>query len=211
MKTERQIPSDIATKAVALGTFKVESGKLIVSDPCYEVGTWCQSGVDKARNGTWHAFVKLTNEGEWGVRVAALYAVNALYATGTPLAHEGDRPRLHALEQLDWELAPGEIGVDSGQAGIFDAEHYRKDEDVKDYTFLETDEDKRICTEEVWYSMNCDATLKDDRGGRVIPFGVVSRSGYGDGGYSLTTVTEKGKVVAARITFIGDEDEDADD
>ena len=32
-------------ESVTLGTFEVTGDKLVVSDPCYELGTWCM-GID---------------------------------------------------------------------------------------------------------------------------------------------------------------------
>ena len=40
----------------------------------------------------------------------------------------------------------------------------------------------------------------------VLPFGVVSRSGMGDGGYAFSTACDKaGKVVGVWIVFVDDE------
>lgn len=36
-----------------LGSFDVHSGELIVSDPCYSLGTWCQGKLENVRNGEW--------------------------------------------------------------------------------------------------------------------------------------------------------------
>lgn len=37
---------------IALGEFKCKSGKLIVSDPCYPLGTWCQLVLNNVKEGT---------------------------------------------------------------------------------------------------------------------------------------------------------------
>ena len=53
-------------------TFEVKSGKMVLSDPCYELGTWCQGVIDNVKNGTWIADVEYVNS--WGRRVARLTA-----------------------------------------------------------------------------------------------------------------------------------------
>jgi hypothetical protein len=78
-----------------------------------------------------------------------------------------------------------DIGVDSGQAGFFDAEFYIGGDDQK------------------FYDQVCDLTLNGDNAG-VIAFGAVSSSGWGDGCYELQTIRHDGEVVAARIVFMED-------
>jgi len=38
-------------------TFNVTAGALRVTDPCYDMATWCAGTLDKVRNGTWDAHV----------------------------------------------------------------------------------------------------------------------------------------------------------
>lgn len=59
------------TDMVKLGQFEVTSGKLRVTDPCYDRSIWCSGYVD-AENGTWEAFVYMSDQGAWGNRVSAL-------------------------------------------------------------------------------------------------------------------------------------------
>ncbi|MBK8989454.1 MAG: hypothetical protein IPM39_25910 [Chloroflexi bacterium] len=54
-----------------IGEFDVTSGKLRISDPCYDVDTWCAGEVEAA-NGRWAASVERTDEGIWGTRIARL-------------------------------------------------------------------------------------------------------------------------------------------
>lgn len=46
-----------------IGTFKSKSGKFIVSDPCY-------------KKGEWRSFLNISDEGDWGNRVAELIVVH---------------------------------------------------------------------------------------------------------------------------------------
>lgn len=39
----------IKEKEILLGTFENKSGTLIVSDPCYDLGTWCQGIIENAK------------------------------------------------------------------------------------------------------------------------------------------------------------------
>lgn len=157
-----------------VGLFRVRSGRLVVTDPCYSRDTWCQGVLDNVRDGVWEAYVAYSDEKDWGVRVAVL---TAYYDTTPP-------------EEPKWERQQFEVGVDSGQAGIFDFDKYP--EDPSDTPF---------------YDECCDLTLSDASVG-VLDFGVVSSSGFGDGGYRCETAQDAdGHIIAVRITFIGDDDD----
>lgn len=84
-----------------IGSFLVESGKIVVSDPCYEKGIWCAYIID-AENGCWNAYLPLD-----GNRPDILYAFLDGYGTDC------------FSEELD-----GAAGVDSGQMSIWDADDY---------------------------------------------------------------------------------------
>lgn len=105
----------------------------------------------------------------------------------------------------DWETCEFIVGVDSGQAGIFDHQIYRVDESVIGET--------EFMPEDKWYSSCCDQTL-GELGAGVINGGVVSSSGFGDGGYeAFIAKNAEGKVIAVQIVFITEEDllEDEDE
>jgi hypothetical protein len=171
--------------------FEVVSGALYISDPCYDQGTWCQAHVDNVKNGTWIADCEKSDEGSWGNRCAILFAHEEGH---TAYPYSGR-----------WHRVDAEIGVDSGQAGIFDAGHFRDDSVVEPV--------ENPLTGEGWYDMSCAVTLGEQSWG-AIPFGCVSSSGYGDGGYDAFVIRDKdGQIVAVKIEFItedDDEDEDED-
>jgi hypothetical protein len=172
-----------------LGHFEITTGEVVVSDPCYTVGTWCQSRLNNVENGQWNAVIEKMDDGDWGVRVSSL------------LAYTGREP-----DAKDFELQEGSlVAVDSGQAGIFDINVYRNDDFAKPTQFLS--ESRQEEDGEKWYSSCCDATMSSDDAGVIIG-GVVSSSGYGDGSYELFTVTKEDKVVAIKILFITEEDND---
>jgi hypothetical protein len=173
-----------------LGSFEVESDALIVSDPGHEAelaeGDHPLSGlVPNPRRGTWNARVTIVDAGDWGPRVSELVAVHAGSAGAA------------------WQPSPHEIGVDSGQAGIFDRAHFGRDSDVpKDYRW---GKEGMLVPEEPWYSLCCDKTLSETQAG-TIPFGAVSSAGLGDGSYRWFVRRDAGEAVAVRIEFLTEED-----
>lgn len=169
-------------KTIKLGEFELKTEVAIVSDPCYVIGTWCQITLNNVKKGLWSAYVLLTDK-----RVAQL------------LAFAGN-----ALNNVQWQAVPGEVGVDSGQAGIFDARHYREDAIVKDVTRIGP---SIICPDEPWYSVCCDRTNNTEHCAGVIPEGCVASSGYGDGSYDcFVGKDEKGRITAIKIDFISEDE-----
>lgn len=178
-----------------LGTFEVVSGKLAVSDPCYTTDVWCRGELNNVRNGTWRAEIEESDH-DYG-RVAKLFAVHTDHERWVDSQHTADF----------------EVGVDSGQAGIFDAQHYRDDKvfagQVSDFSRQWKNDDNS--SGEHWYGFCCDITLGEDQGG-VIPYGVVSRSGWGDGGYECRYgMTAQGEIVWVEIIFIYDDYDEEDE
>jgi hypothetical protein len=154
--------------------FEITSGKILVSDPCYDKPTWCTATLDNVRNGTWEYSVEEIDEG----RIASLEA--NYVSAGVILS--------------DWEKIDQTIGVDSGQAGIFD--------------YAQDPEQPGEYEEPGFYRDCCSATLGDEGYGTV-KFGCVSSSGYGDGGYDcFVKRSDKGEILAVRLEFITEYEED---
>jgi hypothetical protein len=64
---------------------------------------------------------------------------------------------------------------------------------------------------DAWYGACCHLTLGEENWG-VLPNGVVSSSGYGDGSYAVTGIkNDEGEYVAFCIVFIGNDDEEDND
>jgi hypothetical protein len=81
-------------------------------------------------------------------------------------------------------------GVDSGQYGFYDDAIYNGGDDGS----------------EGFYEKNCEATLSEKGYGVINARGVVSSSGYGDGGYTVLAYFNKnGECVKLRVDFIDDE------
>lgn len=175
-------------RTLELGEFLVLSGKLAVSDPCYDTDVKYRGDLENVMNGTWHASAVEMQTGSWGRRIARLIAVHENYAD----------------EKMSKGQCVGfEVGVDSGQAGLFDASHYRDDSVIPNAKPLLNEEPAAI-----WYKHCCDITLSPLSAG-VLPYGVVSSSGYGDGGYDCFICrNEYGQIIRAEIEFIPEEDDD---
>ena len=174
---------------IDLGTFEMASDRMAVSDPCYDTDVWCRGELQDVLPGIWEASVIKRDEGEWGIRVAKLVAVHKDYVDSD-------------MEPMT--LAPFEVGVDSGQAGLFDAQHYRDDAVV-------VDPDTAVNGNEpgaLWYMHCCHLTLTKLAAG-VMPYGVVASSGYGDGSYDcFVSRNSDGKIVRVEIEFIPEEGDD---
>jgi hypothetical protein len=170
-------------------TFEVKSGKICITDPCYKRGTWCAIMDIPAKNGVWIASIETSDEDDWGMRVSTL--------------------RAHHVEHnnLAWNKI-NSIGVDSGQAGIFDSANYP--DNPSDYG------DKSAFDDSHFYGRCCNTTCYDDSSicwGIVDGFGVVSSSGYGDGSYSVyVDKNNENEITAVKIVFISpDEDDDSEE
>ena len=86
--------------------------KVMVSDPCYKLGTWCQDLLEDVQPGRYRCSLLISDEGEWGNRVTFLTASHSDVENIT-------------FDLSDLESESGDIGVDSGMCGIFDYEYYK--------------------------------------------------------------------------------------
>ena len=110
--------------------------KVIVSDPCYEVGTWCQKELSNVLPGTWEVDIRKAKVGNYSV-IAELIA-----------RHKG-YPECEISE-----FESGRIAVDSGQCGFFDAYYSVQNHQNEDWY-------KRICN----LTLNADEWgVVDDKG-----------------------------------------------
>lgn len=165
---------------------------VIVSDPCYSDEVWCQMKLSNVLPGEYRTFCKKTEVEDWGNRVSMLMVVHSD----------------HEFEDLEWEPA-GNIGVDSGQAGIFSKSQYRDDNqnvqlgdgDISFFSegFFQKSGDR-------WYTKVCSHTLGERHWG-TFKNGAVSSSGFGDGGYDVFTASVNGKIVGICIDYAVEEDE----
>lgn len=83
---------------------------VVISDPCYDLLPWCCGILENVKSGTWHTKTENLNVNCWGDRCSALIAW-----------HESiDEP-----DKDDFEKTDINVGVDSGQAGIYDYNHFK--------------------------------------------------------------------------------------
>jgi len=166
-----------------IGTFEVTSGKLVVTDPCYTKGTHCAAVLDNVKNGTWVGKVHINDERSWGARVAEVRAYAKGFSSG-------------AESRMDVNL-----GVDSGQLGIFDHDSYPNGE-CGEYGDMGT-----------FYGRACEQTCPQDEKAESIGAGIVdgmginSSSGFGDGSYRGYVWYDRDHktVVGVRVVFIPEE------
>lgn len=161
-----------------VGSFQVTGGELLLSDPCYNPDGNCNSVVQNSANGKWNGSVHLTDIRGWGRRVAVLEA-----------EHEDFLQKRIISTTID-----GDLGVDSGQMGIFDAVKYPV-------------EPREYDNEEAFYRRVCEMT---NPAGVIDNFGIVSSSGFGDGCYDFHVHRDKDGVAWKVTIFFIDEEDDGD-
>lgn len=153
--------------------------KVRVTDPCYDRDTWCAGTLSNVKPGQYVCEPDYTDG-----RVASIEAVH----------------RDCGSEMLFWNEMNFEVGVDSGQAGIFDYDDFIAHVDERDYGSGD------------WYSQCCELTCNEDMCGIINGVGFVSESGYGDGVYTCYVAkNEEGQIVGIKIVFIDYDDEDDED
>lgn len=170
-----------------------------VSDPCYDDSVWCKTRLTDVYPGEYNVSVEKSNEGSWGNRVSRLTVIHKGYV-------------MECADESNW-VEHSEIGVDSGQAGIFCESSYRNDEIVESITTPEMDFvlPYNDSPGDAWYEKVCKFTLAKPQWG-MYDTGVLSSTGYGDGSYPLEVVrNDDGEIVGMRITYIFPEDEEEED
>ena len=169
--------------------------EVYVTDPCYSVPTWCQTKLTNVLPGEWIVSMIYDEKGGSN-RNAELYLIHK--------DHQSSRGLM-----FDWF---GDFGVDSGQAGVFDAASYRDDAYAAGITTPEVDFvlPGHDLEGDAWYEKMCKFTLANDGWGAYAA-GAVSSSGYGDGMYPVYGAEVDGKVVALQLVFIDQSADDDDD
>ena len=126
-------------KTDRIGTITL-GDKVHVSDPCYETDCWCAGTLDNVLPGRYQCKILRVEEDDcFGPTIKGIFSrVQSL-----TICHEDyqAKPR---------ELMPIDVGVDSGQAGFYDAEYYPQHH-IKNGA--------GHC-DEAWYDRVCRSTLK---------------------------------------------------
>jgi len=145
-------------------------GNLIISDPCYKRGTRCAIYNRRAKKGLWKAHITKSD-----------YYIASLFVH-------------HAQHNIDinddrFKLISKNIGVDSGQCGIYSDEIYPYDS-TGDYFDKNT-----------FYGKVCHITEERDWG-IINEGGVVSESGAGDGSYPLYGIYHNRYLIGVKLVYI---------
>lgn len=222
----------------AVETFQVTAGALRVTDPCYDMETWCAGTLDNVLNGTWDAHVgyhKDSHDDEMSKRWLDKEE-ERIKRFAEALGEEFAKQERESLEEKRKavEARPGRVAyihiVAQGYERKFDAETPLGDEwqlsgidvgvdsgqagffDVAKYALSVSDKSasraNRGETFEAFYDSVCNMTLEDKSFG-TLHFGCVSSSGYGDGGYDCYfRRNDVGQVIEALIAFIPEYEEE---
>ncbi|MBO1511370.1 SMI1/KNR4 family protein [Metabacillus bambusae] len=179
------VPKVNTNKPKTVGTFTVESGKVIVTDPCYQVDEEedLQIILSNVKNGNWTASITYSDE-------EVVESLLVFYGEKKPSGK--------------WHVCDKPIAVDSAQAGIFDLAGFGRDEVIQ----YEVKNVYDIEIEEVglkYYVACCDMVASDAQGG-VVPGGAISMSGYGDGMYEVKVKYNISKEVVGVMIDFGDKD-----
>jgi hypothetical protein len=213
-------------------TFTVTSGGLRVTDPCYDMDTWCAGQLENVMDGIWQAHVgyhkdslDMEMNARWRAQrveeiekakavspaIADYYADELRRYDERTAAYIGRVAYLHivnigAQQHFDHLAELDSTWEDSGiHVGV----------DSGQAGFFDLDTYRALCADqavkEKFYDEVCDLTLADSSWG-VHPSGAVSSSGYGDGGYECLVRRVDGLVVEAIIIYISEyEEEDEED
>ena len=99
--------------------FEVKTGRINIADPCHSMGSRCGHWRLPAMNGQWECNVDISNEGEWGLRVASLQAW-----------HTGRKPR-----GAVWGNLLGTVDIDTGTVCICDTGLYSSEVPANDLLY----------------------------------------------------------------------------
>ena len=174
-----------------VGNFMIESGEIVAKDPGYDImeGSIFSDIIIPVQNGTWDGYIKyFSDEKKDNPRISELMIYNQNFK---------DKINDPWIQLTD-------VDVDTGQAGFFDLKHFRNDQDVNEThkmpTYIELNDEHG----QKWYAMCCQMTYdektKESKAG-VVPFGIVSSSGYGDGSYNVCGIKNDNKFIALKMSF----------
>lgn len=117
----------MARKYTPVGSFKMEGDVMRVSDPCYKKDVWCAGTIHNCKIGDWETAVVLSDEGQFGVRVAMLVAYHCdsgvSFSLADKILSDGRFVPGTGFEHCDFE-----VGVDSACAGLYDDSKFGLDE-----------------------------------------------------------------------------------
>jgi hypothetical protein len=214
-------------------SFTINSSTIRVTDPCYTKDVWCSGIIDNVLVGDWFADTLIFPDSKtgWGDRIAEIFIwhkdysfenINELTEVNVGV-DSGQAGFFDDSQYPDGET--GEYGdlntfygkVCAGTAGQIVTTTVRTydDEFIEEYVNLLKEENRfdEKHQQIVQHMKERTRTHQEYNylGISNVGFGVASHSGYGDGGYECYVKrNDDGQIVAAKIVFI-DEDENEDD
>ncbi len=175
------LPRVHQAQRIDLGSFELESNRIVAADPTYADDDSLRVTLAPAAPGQWDAWIGKADVEDWGTRAVELGATK------------------HGTKVVDWKVLDTKgVGVDSGQAGLFDPKYINQTSLLPP---VEKWASEPIDRDNLWYSYCSARTLSDQLAG-VIPHGVVSASGVGDGLYRVLESRVEGQLVGVRLIFI---------
>jgi hypothetical protein len=201
-----------------IGSFTQISNSIIVSDPSYEYIP--EEHEPNSQLMKLNLVVNNVKRGKWFIIL--LIKEDDRDTNSTLLCmHESMNLNNILSNRVKWTHY-GDIGVDSGMAGIYDLKFYRDDNIVSLYPSLkqQSDEsllkfginninkinirnnDEIIDKGEKWYNMNSDVVSSPTDYAGYVPYGAVSASRYGDGIYDVYILYDRLEISATKIVFI---------
>ena len=176
---------------IDLGAFRVESGRIVVSDPSY----------DSLTLETPHCRQYDVAPGEWrsiSIQHAYKYQHETVIHCAELVAHHKDNTAKH------WDCSNWFVSIDTSQAGFFDSIAFCNDESVPADVLARFRTSVTYDNDRPWYSYCCEMTAAHRAA--VIHGGVVSDAGFGDGAAMLYTQSgRKGLILGLRLVFIDEQ------
>jgi hypothetical protein len=210
--------------------FAVSSGALRVTDPCYNMETWCAGTLENVKNGIWQAQVgyhKDELDMSMSAKWLAKYEEAAKSATDSFTKEYNELHAKKTREHMDaykGRVAYLHIRHDNAQshfdhAAEFDSTWVDSDIDVgvdsSQAGFFDFALFDQMCgsppLKDKFYDEVCALTCDTEGQWGVHPVGTVSSTGWGDGSYNcLVRRDEELKAIEAIIIYMMDHDEEDD-
>lgn len=157
---------------------------VMVTDPCYDMKTWCNIKVNDVLPGTYQIFVRRAKSKEDcydGVSRLLLVHENYVHYFKNDkedLISDIDGTNLLKKVELVHRYHQTPIGVDSGLAGFFNYDYFTK--------IKHSSNEKQTR----WYHKVCDK-IGNRHYTKIDTQGFISTNWFGDGGYNLFTFVDK--------------------
>jgi len=164
----------------SLFCFTLKSGKIIVSDPCYDLKNHeyneCNF-VHDAEIGDWEVLVNYSGDKPKKVKI---YSLN------------------HTIQDEDYNCITRDICVDSGMVGFYDLLHFQDDTIIDNLDNFYSDGIVHLFPDKKWFSANYGVSQGQAKAG-CLPYGFVTSTPYMVGCYDLYCAKIDNKVVGLEI------------